>query len=340
MVLALLVVLSFSCVASAQAPTTQPEVSPILDASIAKGLAFLDRQQLENGSFGAGDLRCAMTGLALMSYLSVGDTPDVGAYGSTVRRALEYLVAACPADGYYGGADNSRMYGQGIVTLALAQAYGVESDEASRARLRTALVKSVGVIVAAQNVTKDGNNAGGWRYLPQSTDSDLSLTGWNALALRAARSAGIAVPDDSPARTLAFVMRCWSPAAQGFGYQPNVPPTPATNAVGVLALHLLKGTDRPELAPAVKFLADHPATADVRFPYYSYYYTTQAAFQVGDPTWTAVWKNTQDQLLKLQEPDGGWAQSKSAEEAGRIYSTSMAVLTLSVPYRLLPAYQR
>jgi hypothetical protein len=339
-VVAVLVGAFLSCIARAQAPSTQPEVPAAVDSAISKGIAFLDRQQLETGAFGNGDLRCAMTGLALLSYLSVGDTPDVGTYGSSVRRALDYLVAACPANGYYGAIDNSRMYGQGIITLALAEAYGVEPDDAARARLRASLVKAVGVIVAAQNVTKDANNAGGWRYLPESPDSDLSLTGWNALALRAARSAGVAVPDDSATRTLQYVMRCWHPAALGFSYQPNVAPTQATNAVGLLALHLLKAPDRPELAAATKFLLDHPVNPDVRFAYYSFYYTTQVAFQAGEPTWSSVWKSTQEQLLKLQEPDGGWAQSKSPEEAGRIYSTSMALLTLAVPYRLLPAYQR
>jgi hypothetical protein len=275
-----------------------------------------------------------------MSYLSVGDTPDVGTYGSTVRRALDYLVAACPANGYYGAADNSRMYGQGIITLALAEAYGVESDDVARAKLRAALMKSVGVIVAAQNVKKDANFAGGWRYLPESADSDLSLSGWNALALRAARSAGIAVPDDSPPRTVQFVLKCWNAPLAGFSYQPGGAASPATNAVGMLALYLLKSSDRPELAPATKFLIDHPVTPGTRFPYYSWYYTTQAAFHAGDPAWTVVWKSTQDQLLKLQDADGGWPVSATAEEPGRIYSTSTALLTLSVPYRLLPAYQR
>jgi hypothetical protein len=53
-----------------------------------------------------------------------------------------------------------------------------------------------------------------------------------------------------------------------------------------------------------------------------------------------VWKTTQDQLLAVQMEDGGWPQSRQGEEPGRAYATSMAVLTLAVPYRLLPIYQR
>ena len=91
---------------------------------------------------------------------------------------------------------------------------------------------------------------------------------------------------------------------------------------------------------AGKYLAQNLVTPDTRFSYYAFHYAAQAAFRLGEPTWSVVWKSTQEQLLKLQESDGGWARSKTGEEVGRVYSTSMAVLTLTVPYRLLPAYQR
>jgi hypothetical protein len=75
-------------------------------------------------------------------------------------------------------------------------------------------------------------------------------------------------------------------------------------------------------------------------PYYSMYYSTQAAFQAGPPIWPVIWLVTQDRLLVTQMKDGGWPQSRSGEEPGRVYATAMSVLTLSVPYRLLPIYQR
>jgi hypothetical protein len=110
--------------------------------------------------------------------------------------------------------------------------------------------------------------------------------------------------------------------------------------VGALCLQLLKASDRPELAPAAKFLAAHRVTPEQRFAYYAYYYTTQAAFQAGGATWTTVWTSAEQQLPPLQQPDGGWPTSATPEEVSRIYTTSMAILTLTVPYRVLPAYQR
>jgi hypothetical protein len=108
--------------------------------------------------------------------------------------------------------------------------------------------------------------------------------------------------------------------------------------IGVLALYLLDGSQRPEAAEGAKWLSAHPVGDDTPFRYYAMYYVTQAANQAGGAAWPAVSKPAVDRLLALQGKDGAWP--KSPQEPDGPYSTAMAVLTLSVPYRLLPAYQR
>ena len=316
------------------------ELSPRLDPAISRGLAFLAQAQKPNGSIDAGGPRVAMTGLSLMAFLSNGDTPGQGKFGANVTAAVDYLIAQAPADGYYGRIDDSKMYGHGIVTLALTEAYGVEHDKARREKLRAILDRCVKVILDAQKIPKDPAHAGGWRYDPGSGDSDLSLSGWCALALRAASGVGVAVPKDRVDRALTYVLKCYRQDLRGFCYQPGQDVTLPMTGVGVLNLYLLGGADRPETAIAAKYLGEKFVTPETRFPYYAYYYTTQAAYQVGDNVWPAVWKVTQDQLLDQQQPDGGWPQSRSGEEPGRVYATAMSVLSLTVPYRLLPIYQR
>jgi hypothetical protein len=110
--------------------------------------------------------------------------------------------------------------------------------------------------------------------------------------------------------------------------------------VAVLNLILLDAPARDEVLNGVQYLLDHPVTPETRFPYYTTYYVTLAGFQAGEPAWAAIWNATVDRLLREQSPDGGWPQSRSPEEPGRVFSTSIAVLTLSVPKRLLPTYQR
>jgi hypothetical protein len=233
------------------------------------------------------------------------------------------------------------MYGHGITTLALAEAYGVDPDPAKRKIERAVLEKAVAVILKAQDVPKLAIYAGGWRYEPTNVDSDLSLSGWNALALRASENTGIKIPEDRVKRAVQFVLGCYRADRKGFSYQPGGEASAAMTGVGMLNLYLLDSHDRPQLADAAKYLVEHPVVDTTPEPYYGIYYTTQAAFQAGDPTWTWLWKITQSRLLPVQnKQDGGWPQSPSGQEPGRIYSTSMALLSLSVPYRLLPIYQR
>jgi hypothetical protein len=318
----------------------QTESDPGLDADVDSGLAFLSQQQAADGAFDGGGPRAAITGLTVMAFLATGQTPGNGRYGLVVSRAIDYLVKSTPDDGYFGHVDGSRMYGHGIITLALSEAAGVDLDPTRRVQIRTVLAKAVKVILTAQDVTKSPDQSGGWRYEPQSADSDLSLSGWNALALRAAQSIGMEVPKEKIARAVQFVVNCYHPTEKGFCYQPHGSPGLAMTGVGVLNLYLLDASDRPEREGGERWLLDHPIREDTPMPYYSMYYSTQAAFQAGQPVWPVVWKVTEDRLLGTQMKDGGWPQSRNGEEPGRVYATAMSVLTLSVPYRLLPIYQR
>jgi hypothetical protein len=314
---------------------------PKVDEAVDHGLAFLARQQNTDGSIDGGGPRVAMTGLSIMAMLASGHTPDVGRYGLTVRRAIDFELRQMPEDGYIGKIDGSRMYGQGIVTLALAESIGVETTEAGRQRIRAALDRAVKVILSAQDVPKDAASAGGWRYEPTSVDSDLSLSAWNALALRAAANVGVDVPHAHVERAAAYVLKCYRADQGGFAYQPALDATEAMTGVGVLSLYLLGASERPEVSAAAPLLARQLVNDKTRYPCYATYYASRAAFQAGDPVWSTVWQGTMDRLLAQQlQSDGGWPVSHTTEEPGRVYATAMAVLTLSTPYRLLPVDQK
>jgi len=313
---------------------------PEVDSAIDRALAYLARQQKPDGLITDGPNRVATTGLATLAFLAAGHVPDEGKYGGVVRNAVDALVKSVPPVGYVGGVDGSRMYGHGIVTLALAQAAGVDPSEKRRAALRTTLERMIKVILDAQNVQKDPTNAGGWRYEPNSGDSDLSLSGWASLSLRAAQNAGLNVPKEPAERAVGFIARCFKADEGCFCYTPGQAPSIAMTSVGVLDLHLLDAADRPEVARAAAWLATHPVQNDTRFFYYSLYYSTQAATQVGGDLQEQTWKNNKGLLLARQQDDGGFPQSTTAEEPGRVYATAMAALTLAVPYQMLPIYQR
>src|SRR5215211_2523956 len=99
--------------ASGQARAPEEGLSPELDVRLTRGLAYLARQQQADGSFQnneSGDpknpkfsgAKVPLTGLSLMAFLSAGRMPDTGRHGQVVRNAIDYLVKACPQDGYFG----------------------------------------------------------------------------------------------------------------------------------------------------------------------------------------------------------------------------------------------
>jgi hypothetical protein len=324
------------------APKAIDDLPPRLDASISRGLLFLAKQQNPDGSFDGGAPSVAATGLCVLAYLSAGNAPDVGKYGLSLRSSTDWLLTKQAPDGYFGEGDRG-MYTHAIATLALTQVYGVEPDAARRVHMHAALARAVAVILAAQNVQKSNPAyAGGWRYEKTSADSDLSLSGWNCMALRGAGAIGIDVPPDARKRAADFILRCFDNNAKGFGYQPGNPAQTGETAIGVLCLHLLDASDAnlPRLDGAAKYLESHPIDDNSPFPYYAGYYLTQAAFQRDGDTWSRAGRPTLERLIRLQDKDGGWPQSKSAQEPGRVYSTALALGSLTVPYRLLPVYQR
>ena len=63
-----------------------------------------------------------------------------------------------------------------------------------------------------------GRDAGGWRYSVYGSDADLSVTGWQLLALRAAKNVGCDVPSDRIQAAVDYVRKCYDPRTGGYTY--------------------------------------------------------------------------------------------------------------------------
>ena len=64
-------------------------------------------------------------------------------------------------------------------------------------------------------------------------------------------------------------------------------------------------------------------------------------FQRGGEHATYARKLVEETLLPKQGPDGSWmGQSGQERGAGKVYATSLAVLSLAVKFHFLPIYQR
>ena len=185
------------------------------DLAIHRAVGFLVTQQDKDGAIQgswAWANRTAMTALSLMAMAAVGHQPaDDSPEGRAMKKGLAFVLRPehQDVDGYFGNADGSRMYGHGIITLMLAELLGMGADQAQDRQITDRCKAAIGLILSAQMIQKTGSDSGGWRYTPDSYDSDLSASVWQVLALRAAKNAGIEVPKGTIDNAVEYIKGCY-----------------------------------------------------------------------------------------------------------------------------------
>lgn len=333
--LALLAVLFAAGPAAAAEPVREE-----LDPAIQKALAFLHKSQDADGAWSAaGQKHAGITGLCVMAFLSAGHVPGEGRYGAAIEKGIRWVLAAQRPSGMIATEENYQMYHHGICTLMLAEVSGMTSAQLG-ADVRKALEKCIAVILLGQR-TK-GVHEGGWRYYVERDDGDISVAGWQMLALRAAKNLGCDVPGEAMERAVAYVQRCWDPVSGAFYYYPNYRPSVACTGTGILSLEICGKQlhrSRECLKAGDHLLKDPPRWGGPRF-FYSVYYCSQATHQLGGEYWTKYRPTLHQALLPYQKSDGSW-RGVGGEDSryGPNYGTAMSVLSLAVEYRLLPIYQ-
>lgn len=329
-----------------------------VDASLAEASKYLlAHQDLDPRSKAYGSIsnrernETAMTALSLLALASVGHQPaDPSPEGKAMKLALDYVLRpdVQDTDGYFGKTDGSRMYGHGITTLMLAEMSGMAMNDEQDVLLRTRLRKALDLILRAQRVPKGDQQRGGWRYTPSSGDSDMSVTVWQTMALRAARNAGFEIPKESIDDAVRYIKRSYEPEGEkrgakrggGFGYQGRGRDI-STTSEGLLALLVCGDYDSEEVRGAADRLLNEGIERGERWFFYTTYYYAQSMYQRGGRYAEEGRKVVSQLLLPIQERDGSW-EGRGGEEkgGGRVYATSMAMLSLAVKNHFLPIYQR
>src|SRR5207249_1184495 len=120
--------------------------------------------------------------------------------------------------------------------LMLCEAAGMSDAKTARA-LKPKLEKAVKLILQGQR-TSNGPHRGGWRYKMDGEDADMSVTGWQILALRAARNLGCDVPAERIDLAMHYVQQCRDAKTGGFCYTAGAQVTAACTGTGILTLEL------------------------------------------------------------------------------------------------------
>lgn len=311
-------------------------ITPAAERSIERGLKWLAAQQHDNGGFGSGPLRgnAAVCSLAGMAMMAGGSTPGRGPYGGHVNCCIDYLLANAQPSGFIAGPDASSgpMYGHGFATMFLAECYGMSP----RPELREKLSAAVKLIVNSQN--KDG----GWRYQPVRDNADISVTVCEIMALRAARNAGLFVPNETVDRSIEYVKRSQN-ADGGFMYRiqggESDFPRSAAAVTALYSAGIYKG---PEITKGLdylmQFIPGDSAARNESYYFYGHYYAVQAMWQSGGERFNRWYPAIRDELIARQRDDGSWVSPNGAE--GNECASAMACIVLQIPNNYLPIFQR
>ncbi|MCO8120741.1 terpene cyclase/mutase family protein [Stieleria sp. TO1_6] len=323
-----------------------------LDLACERAAEFLINNQNSSGSITDRGHEVALTSLAIMALASLGIEPsEPSKRGRALQSALDFVLDPKHQNklGYFGEHDGSRMYGHGIVTLMLTEMLGMGATIEQNVQIHQRLEKSLRLILSSQAVRKERMLVGGWRYSPQSHDSDLSVTIWQLMALRSAKNDGMDIPSQAIDSALDYLRNSFTGRRNGdtvgeggFSYTPGQSrPSFTMTAAGLLAMQVCGQYDAPEVTASADWLLTHQPKANERYLFYGLYYYAQGMHQVGGKYADDSSRVVSTLLLPRQRRDGSWMSPGGEERnVGMVYSTSLALLSLSVRYHYLPIYQR
>jgi len=350
--------MAFLALGASALPAPEPRRDDKIDAAIKRAVGYLITQQDQEGAIQTRHQwanKTAMTSLALMAFAAVGHQPaDDSNEGRCMKKALAYVLRPenQTVDGYFGARDGSRMYGHGIITLMLAELLGMGADAAQDKLITERCKAAIQLILRAQAIGKDDRDRGGWRYTPDSHDSDLSASVWQVSALRAAKNAGIEVPKESIDRAVDYIKGTYYSPRDASGKPTDLKsgcaygvngraPVYSTVAAGLLSMQMCGNYEGLEVTGSADWLMEQKLDPDGLWFYYGTYYYAQGMYQRGGRYSEAAKKNVEEALLPNQHANGSWTATQHREaDAGPVYCTSLGILALAVKYHFLPIYQR
>jgi len=339
-------------------PQKPPATPEEVQLALVKALDWLASKQQKSGSWPGYET--AFTGLSIMAF--IGGKCAQKDFSVNVAGAINYLKskyrpfskfqAGSKDAAYYGGQLGSdSMYEHAIATTALIEAL-VDRDDPS---LEPIALDAINLIIRSQNTEQkpgtlggpfkpDSKYYGGWRYNPSSDSSDLSVTGWQILALKAAANAGFIVPDYVFPSAAGFVRSLQGKSDGSFRYDApgDSGDSCARAGMGALSLQLSGFPQDPAVPPALRFMQDYAPRWNIEQPgggyaFYYWYYGTRAMFLAGGDDWR-IWKDWMCRfLVDHQNQDGSW-NGTSNEERLDPYRVALGALMLEFCCGHVPIY--
>ena len=334
--------------------------TPECEMAVSRSLAWLKAQQNADGSWGRTN-KGAMTGLTLLCYLGRCETPDSSFYGDNVRNGMLYLVELARKNPYGILADNlvsnSATYEHGIATYALGEMYSFyRLGSRSLPGLRETFEKGVKIIIDQQNPqgswTYGGKDAGlPHAYNKDSRGEDLSVSGWQFQALKAAKHSGLKIAGlDAAIQRCCAYLESKQTKDGGFGKtnRDDHYNQWSLTGCGVLGLQTLAHNKATPVKKGIRFLREfltsEPLDWERNCNLYCWYYYTQAFFQAGADDWKFYNAQFMPQILGAQQSDGSFKRGRpnwpAGDAADAVYRQCLCTLQLEVYFRYLKVADR
>lgn len=309
-------------------------IPPEVDLVYERGLEWLAKAQSPTGAWLDGNSGSGVNGLCVMAFLAGGEDPNFGRWARQIHSAVRQMINAQSQEtGYLP----ETMYHHGFAMLALAECYGAVDErllwQGGEKPGRT-IAQALELAIRCASTSQKKNRWGGWRYSPDATDADTSVTGAMLMGLLAARNAGMEVPDATVDAALEYMRRstgrdgnvAYSGGMGGMGESMN------RTAIATLVAAVSKQKDEKKYPATLKMLTTRLEHRESTYPEYFRYYMAQALFQGDYEAWQKWNGMTVRQLQTTQQENGSFS--------GGSYNTAMSLLSLALNYRFLPIYER
>ena len=313
------------------------------EKAVRRALDWFTRNQEKSGCWrGEAGHYTATTGMAMLAYMGWGAKhTQEGPYQRPLAKAVEWMLREEKNGDLRGRSHRGNMYDHGMAAIAMAEAYALTKDK----RLLQPLERIVRFTVNAQNP-----KTGGWRYSTYKENpndkGDMSIVGWQVMALKSAQMGGIKVPQVAFQRAGNFLRFVGKGSTHGgeYAYLPGHGRSPTMTAEGMFSQQLLGGfpPSHPRMQESVKLIQKNlPNRQNTH--YYYWYYGSLAMHQNQGDAWEKWNENLRPILVRNQvrngndRVDGSWDPiGQYGPQAGRCVVTAMATLSLEVYYRYLP----
>jgi hypothetical protein len=350
-------------------PTTArgEEIPKEYRETIKKGLEYLAKSQYKDGHWEGinGEYAIPCTSLAGMAFLCEGSTLREGKYRDNIRRAVNFILDRQQPNGLLAnpamrGESGRYMYGHGFALMFLACVVGEEDNAQRRGRLIKACER-------AAKYTRDAQtNRGGWGYVSAKDGSNFdegSVTITQVQGLRAARNAGVIVPNDAIKDAQKYLQASTNSSGgvtYSLAYGGGGDGRPSLTAAAVCCGFSFGEYKSDLVKKWLKFcqvrIGNLGGARRMGHDEYTHYYYAQVVYVLGNDrykklfpdaksdeliTWKDYRKSLFDEMKSSQSSDGSWSTGNwTAQSVGAVYVTACYLTMLQLDKAALPMYQR